>query len=107
MGPIFHIDPDELPWAGYENGDIRFKALTAGTRGAPPVQLIEYGPGQTDPVHRHDIGELFLVSTGEIWLDEVRVGPGAIVFVPPGTDYAVRAGPEGSRYYRIVTGAVR
>jgi quercetin dioxygenase-like cupin family protein len=54
-------------------------------------------------VHRHDTGEVFVVIEGEIWLDEARNGPGSVVYIAPDTDYAVRAGDEGARYFRIVT----
>jgi quercetin dioxygenase-like cupin family protein len=107
MGAIFHVDPDELDWSDYQSDagatTIRFKALTAGTADVPPVQYIEYGPGQTDPRHRHHVGEVFIVARGELWLDGVRTGPGGVVFVPPDTDYAVQAGDEGVRYFRVVT----
>lgn len=108
MAAIFHINQDDLGWSDYagERGPeaIRFKALTRGTRGVPPVQYIEYGPGQTDPVHHHDVGELFIVDRGEMWLDDSRTGPGGVVFVPAGADYAVRAGDEGVVYFRVVVG---
>ncbi len=31
-------------------------------------------------------------------------GPGSIVFIPANTDYAVKAGEAGVRYFRVVTG---
>ena len=108
MGAIFIVNEGDLAWSDYASdtgpADIRYKALTAGTRGVPPVQYIEYGPGQTDPVHRHDEDEFFIVTTGEMWLDDARTGPGGIVFIPADTDYAVRAGDEGVRYFRVVVG---
>src|SRR5207253_2887941 len=79
---------------------IRYKALTAGARGVPSVQYLEYGPGQTDPVHQHDVGEFFIVTSGEMWLDDAKAGPGGVVFVPANTEYAVRAGDDGVRYFR-------
>jgi hypothetical protein len=108
MDSIFQINQDDMPWSDYESGGvpeaIRYKALTQGARGAPPVQYIEYGAGQTDPVHRHEVGELFIVVRGELWLDDRRTGADGVVFVPANTDYSVRAGDEGVRYFRIVTG---
>ena len=108
MGAIFHVNEDEIPWSNYEgdNGPeaIRYKALTLGTQGVPSTQYIEYGPGQTDPVHQHDVGEFFIVTEGEMWLDDEKAGPGGVFFIPANTDYAVRAGDEGVRYFRIVTG---
>src|SRR5258708_6892560 len=108
MGSIFHVNADDHAWSEYTRGDrptaIPVKPLTRGAAGVPPVQYIEYGPGQTDPVHRHDVGEFFIVTSGEMWLDDTRAGPGGVVFVPADTDYAVRAGDEGVRYFRVVTG---
>jgi len=104
---IFTVNEGDLEWSTYESDSgpaaIRFKALTYGAAGVPGVQYIEYGPGRTDPVHQHDVDEFFIVTTGELWLDDVRLEPGGIVFIPAGTDYAVRAGDEGVRYFRVVT----
>ena len=108
MEAIFQINQDDLPWSDYEAqggpAAIRYKALTKDAAGVPPVQFIEYGPGQTDPVHRHAMGEFFIVVSGEMWLGDRRTGPGGIAFIPANTDYAVRAGGEGVRYFRVVTG---
>ena len=106
-GEIFRVHEDDLPWSTYADpggapSAIRFKALTSGAPHVPPVQYIEYGPGQTDPVHSHSTGEFFIVTEGELWLSEDRTGPGGIIYVPPHTDYSVRAGPRGARYYRVV-----
>ena len=108
MATIFHVNEGDLPWSQYANDEgpaaIRFKALTAGAPGVPGVQYIEYGPGQTDPVHRHDVGEFFIVTSGEMWIDDTKAGPGELFFVPANVDYAVRAGDEGARYFRVVVG---
>jgi len=108
---IFSADEHDLEWATYEGADaadagmaaIRFKALSYGRRDVPSMTYIEYAPGCTDPVHKHDTGEVFVVIEGEIWLDDARNGPGSVVYIAPDTDYAVRAGDEGARYFRIVT----
>ena len=108
MGDIFHVNEGDLPWSQYESdgaqADIRFKALTYGAAGVPSVQYIEYGPGQTDPVHQHDVGEFFIVTTGEMSIDGAILEEGGITFIPAHTDYAVKAGEKGVRYFRIVTG---
>lgn len=108
MSAIFHVNESDLPWSDYESKDgpaaIRYKALTLGARGVPAVQYLEYGPGQTDPIHAHDTGEFFIVTSGEMWLDGERTGPGGVVFVPANTSYAVRAGDDGVRYFRVVVG---
>ena len=108
MGSIFCINQADLPWSEYSSDRgptaIRYKALTAGARGVPPVQYVEYGPGQADAVHQHDVGEFFVVMTGEMWIADQRTGPGGVVFIPAHTDYAVRAGDDGAQYFRLVTG---
>ena len=64
--------------------------------------LMRVTSGQTDPVHRHDKGEFFIITMGEMWLDGAKTGPGGVAFIPANTDYAVRAGDEGVRYFRVV-----
>ena len=66
------------------------------------MQFVEYAPGTTDPVHRHEVDEFFIVTEGSIWLDDVESGVGSVVFIPRDTDYAVRAGEIGARYFRVV-----
>jgi len=109
MGEIFRIDVKDMPWFEYQpsagpdgTAQIRVKALTRGQPGLPPVQYVDYAPGYTDPQHRHDVDELFIVTEGEMWIDEVANGPGSLVFVPRDTEYAVRAGESGARYFRVV-----
>jgi quercetin dioxygenase-like cupin family protein len=103
MGAIFRINEGDMPWFEYEP-QIRVKALTRDHPGAPSTQYIEYGAGYTDPMHSHETDEVFVVVEGELWLEglERSSGPGSIVFIPRDTEYAVRAGPEGVRYFRIV-----
>jgi hypothetical protein len=106
-GGIVQVNEGDLPWSAYVDPGgappaIRYKALTSGVPDVPPVQYIEYGPGQTDPVHHHATGELFIVTDGELWLQETRTGSGGIVYIPADTDYSARAGPEGARYFRVV-----
>jgi hypothetical protein len=79
MADIFRTNAHDLPWvdynaAGVANGhaNVRVKPLTVRDRDVPPMQFVDYAPGHTDPVHSHD------------------------------TEYAVRAGAEGVRYFRVV-----
>jgi hypothetical protein len=106
-GGIVQVNEGDLPWSAYidpggARSAIRYKALTSGLPDVPPVQYIEYGPGQTDPVHHHATGELFIVTDGELWLQEARTCSGGVVYIPAHTDYSARAGPEGARYFRVV-----
>ena len=109
MGEIFRASIDDVPWYEYtpsagEDGQarIRVKAMTLGAAAIPGVQYVEYAPGYVDPVHRHDTSEFFIVLEGELWLDDIVSGAGSVVFIPRETDYAVRAGDTGVRYYRVV-----
>jgi hypothetical protein len=43
-----------------------------------------------------------IVIAGSLHLGEATSGPGSAVYVPKDTDYAIRAGDEGVRYFRIV-----
>jgi quercetin dioxygenase-like cupin family protein len=107
VAEIFCIDQHDVPWVDYErspgagNG-IRVKALTASVDTSTRVQYIEYPPDHADPVHRHDEGEVFIVTDGELWLDNARYRSGSILCIPPDVDYAVRSGPHGARYFRVV-----
>ena len=106
MGEVFRADQADLDWSTYDGadgrGNIRFKALTRGLETVTRVQYIDYGPDHSDPVHRHQEGEVFIVTEGELWLDDARNGPGSIVCIPRDTDYAVRSGSKGARFFRVV-----
>ena len=86
-GGIFCRDQHDLPWSTYEGADaadagmtaIRYKALSYGRRDVPSMTYIEYAPGCTDPVHKHDTGEVFVVIEGEIWLDDAVGQPAGVV----------------------------
>ncbi len=109
MGAIFRVNQNDVPWFEYTEAidadgrsQIRVKALTRHDPDVPPVQYVEYAPGHTDPLHSHETGEFFIVTDGELWLDEVANEAGSVVFIPRDTEYAVRAGVNGVRYYRVV-----
>lgn len=107
MPGIVQVDGSGLEWRRYErtgsDPDIRYKRLTPEGSDAPPVQYVSYGPEETDPIHRHDVAELFLVTEGELWLDGRRSGPGGMIYIAPDTDYSIRAGTDGAVYFRVVT----
>jgi len=106
MSTIFYADQGDLEWAHYGGGDgagnIRFKALTEGVDTATRVQYIEYAPNHSDPVHQHPEGEVFVVTEGELWVNDARNGPGSIICIPRHMDYAVRSGADGARFFRVV-----
>ena len=107
MGRFFQVNEGDVPWFEYhEPGDeqvhIRVKALTRKHPDVPPVQYVEYAPGHADPVHSHDTGEFFVVTDGELWLDDTPSRAGSIVFIPRDVEYSVRSGDEGVRFFRVV-----
>jgi quercetin dioxygenase-like cupin family protein len=110
MGEILRIDEHDLPWHDYAptgvtdgRANVRVKPLTARNAAAPAMQFVEYAPGHADHVHRHDTGEVFLVTEGDVRLDDGPPnGPGSVVYVPRDTDYAMHAGAAGARFFRIV-----
>ena len=109
MGSIFQVDEKDIPWAefrddaaGQGSPRIRFKALNARHDDVPPMQYVEYPPGHEDPVHSHETGEVFIVTAGEFHLAGISSGAGAAVYVPRGTEYSLRSGDEGVRFFRIV-----
>jgi quercetin dioxygenase-like cupin family protein len=98
---IVAVNEGDLPWSSY-SADIRYKALTSGTDGVYGVGFIEYAAGHSDSMHSHKVDELFIVTAGEMWLGDARYGAGSIVFIPKHEEYAIRAGDEGVRYFRVV-----
>ena len=109
MTSIIQVAEDKMAWAEYLEGGsdgapsgVRFKALTPRGTGAPPMQYVEYAAGHADHVHRHDTGEVFIVTEGTFSVDDTVSGPGAVVYVPKDTDYALVAGDDGVRFFRIV-----
>ena len=109
MGSIVHIDTGGIPWADYAVDDragpppVRVKALSQRSGGGtPPMQYVEYAPGHADRVHSHDEGEVFIVTAGELRLGDRVSGPGSVVYIPKGTEYAMQSGDDGLTFYRIV-----
>ncbi|HEX4492079.1 MAG TPA: hypothetical protein VH914_12805 [Acidimicrobiia bacterium] len=109
MAAIVRVDEHDLPWFEYRDaahGDgpspVRVKALTHGTADAPSVQFVEYAARHEDPVHHHDTGEVMVIIEGELWLEGCANGAGSIVYIPRDLDYALRAGDDGARFFRIV-----
>jgi quercetin dioxygenase-like cupin family protein len=103
VSEIFCVDEHDVPWFEYDRiPGIRVKALTGTVDTATRVQYVEYPPDHGDSMHRHDEGEVFVVTDGELWLDDARYGPGSILCIPRDADYAVRSGPDGARYFRVV-----
>jgi quercetin dioxygenase-like cupin family protein len=109
MTAIFRVDENDMPWMEYQASadrdgrvGVRVKALTLNERDVPPMQYVEYAAGHTDPIHSHDTDEVFIVISGELWLEDASSGPGSVVFIPRDTQYSVRGGADGARFFRVV-----
>jgi hypothetical protein len=102
MEGIFQVNGSDMDWHQYAD-EIRVKALTmAANTEVPPVTYVEYAPNTTDPVHQHSTAEFFLVTRGELWIDDVKTDAGGLIYVRAKTHYATRAGPKGATFFRIV-----
>ena len=51
--------------------------------------------------HSHDEDEIILVVDGELRAGSHVVGPGGSMYVPGGTVYSFRAGPDGLRFFNF------
>ena len=94
-------------WAGkVPSGepDVRFKSFTIGSAAVPGGQLIEFEPGHVEAEHSHDEGELFYVLAGDLSIQDLAVGPGALVYVAGGTKYSNRT-QGGCSFLRLGMGA--
>jgi len=102
VASIVRVDEAELPWSDYEPGQIRVKLISGRDGPAPPMQYVEYAPGHADHVHSHTEGEVFVVMAGTVIVGDTVSGPGTVVYVPRGVEYALRGGDTGARFLRIV-----
>jgi len=83
-------------------GDTHATVLISPEEGARHVTFnyIRYEAGAEFPQHRHEHSEdVFLVLEGSGWLREgdrrTPIGPGDVVFIPPGEVHGTVAGPQG------------
>jgi quercetin dioxygenase-like cupin family protein len=105
MASIERVDENDLPWVEYTGtppGQVRVKAMTPRGGAAPPVQYVEYAPGHADNMHSHDEGEVFFITAGSVSIGGTVSGPGSVIYIPPGVEYAMEGGSEGVRFFRIV-----
>jgi quercetin dioxygenase-like cupin family protein len=90
-----------LPMGGLE-AHITRKAPRAETGGHWAMGDAWQDPGFDNPPHIHDEAEAFYVLEGSYTFytdgDPAEdVGPGTLVFIPPGAVHGFRAGPGGGR----------
>lgn len=99
MSAILNIHRDGQP---FTMGDTTSKVLVSPKMGAKHVTFnyIRYGANAEFPQHLHDHSEdVFFILEGNGWLREgdqrTPIGPGDVVFVPPGEIHGTIAGPNG------------
>src|SRR5438552_2798516 len=98
MSTIVNIHRDGRP---FSMGDTQATVLVSPATGARHVTFnyIRYAPHAEFPQHLHDRSEdVFLVLEGSGWFKEgdrlTPIGPGDVVFVPPGEMHGTVAGPQ-------------
>ncbi|WP_029429977.1 cupin domain-containing protein [Blastococcus sp. URHD0036] len=85
----------------FEAHGSRFHAYVSPSRGSAQLCAwrLEVSPGLHGVPHRPTREEVVLVLTGELSasVDGTRsaLGPGDVLVVPPGAEFAVDGGPEG------------
>lgn len=99
MAIVRNLQRDGKP---FTMGDTQSRVLIAPEQGARHLTFnyIRYGPGAEFPQHLHDVSEdVFLVLEGSGWLKEgdrlTPIGPGDVIFIPPGEIHGTVAGPQG------------
>jgi quercetin dioxygenase-like cupin family protein len=99
MSLIRNIHKDGKPFV---MGSTESKVLISPEVGSKHVTFnyIRYGANAEFPQHIHDQSEdVFLVLEGTGWFKEgeklTAIGPGDVVFIPPGERHGTVAGPQG------------
>ena len=105
----------ELSWAEDLRGGVMERTGGRARRkliGDPElglhVTLSEYDPNVVIEPHSHDAPELMYVLDGDFTVDGRRCGAGTVLRFPAHTVYGpLTAGPQGTRFLVIRTGAAR
>lgn len=99
MSQVLNIHRDGQ---SFTMGDTQSKVLVSPRTGAKHVTFnyIRYAPNAEFPQHLHDHSEdVFFVLEGSGWLREgdtrTPIGPGDVIFIPPGEVHGTVAGPQG------------
>ena len=78
-------------------GQVSYLLLSPGQFGSTrmAITLVEGDPGSEQPMHSHPEAEQVYVIVAGAGLmrvddDELEVGPGTLVFIPPGANHAIR-----------------
>jgi mannose-6-phosphate isomerase-like protein (cupin superfamily) len=100
----------ECPRNERGDGQVSHLLLAEGQFGSRnlAVTWVEGAPGSQQPVHAHpDSEQAYVIVRGSgrmLLADEEReVGPGTLVFIPPGTPHAIRNNGEEPLVYVSAT----
>ena len=81
----------------HRGGQVSYLLLTKGQFGSSNLSVtwVEGAPGSEQPVHGHSENEqVYVIVRGrgvmKVGEEQRELGPGTLVFVPPGTDHAIR-----------------
>lgn len=99
MAQVLNVHRDGKP---FSMGDTESRVVVSPAMGSKHVTFnyIRYGANAEFPQHLHDHSEdVFFVLEGNGWLREgdklTPIGPGDVVFIPPGEVHGTIAGPQG------------
>jgi len=92
-------DLDEAERAKLRQGELTsaYRIREPGDVRSPQLVELRYEPDAVVSLHSHDEDEIIYVLTGEMRINNRKVGPGATLTVPGGVFYGFTAGPEGLR----------
>lgn len=98
---MFTVRLSETP-RDHRGGQVSYLLLTSGQFGSRNLSMtwVEGAPGSEQESHQHDNSEqAYVIVAGHGLMrvagEEEEVGPGTLVFVPPGSPHSIRnIGPE-------------
>lgn len=92
-----HVTVAEESLRNERAGQVSYLLLAPGQFGSAhmAITLVEGGPGSEQPMHSHPEAEqvyVIVAGTGVMRVDDEEqvVGPGTLVFIPPGASHAIR-----------------
>lgn len=92
-----HVTAAEESPRNERAGQVSYLLLAPGQFGSAhmAITLVQGDPGSEQPMHSHLEAEqvyVIVAGTGVMRVDdeEQEVGPGTLVFIPPGADHAIR-----------------
>jgi len=102
----YHRSKDVVPseLAAKLSGDeleSRSRTHHPGSDELPQLFEVVAIPDAVFHAHSHDVDEIILVADGELRAGSQVLRPGESMFIPGGTLYSFRAGPEGLRFFNF------